>query len=94
MLLVPREHSPMHIKRIEIKHHWAGTTINIYASNMGETERQAQKDTHCNFLLYLEFKSQVAAKSRMVVGVGKMEGENGGYFTLDLQLNKDAWRKA
>lgn len=40
------------------------------------------------------FKSQVAAKSRKVVDVGKVEGENGRYFTFDLQLNIDAWRKA
>ena len=39
-------------------------------------------------------KSQVAAKSRMVVDVGKVEGENGRYLTFDLQLNIDAWRKA
>lgn len=29
-------------------------------------------------------KSQVAAKSRMVVDVGKVEGENGRYLTFDL----------
>lgn len=56
MLLVPSEHSPMYIKRIEIKHHCAGTNRTIYANihrknygitnNMGETERYAQKDTH------------------------------------------------
>lgn len=40
------------------------------------------------------FKSQVAANSRKVVDVGKVEGENGRYFTFDLQLNIDAWRKA
>lgn len=46
MLLLSHEHSPMHMKRLEIKHHCAGTNITIYVSNMGETERYAQKDKH------------------------------------------------